>query len=293
MLLEVPKKSLLPDKIFDIAIYLALSPVEIRRLEHILNSEIKYQKSDLFSNSAWVRNIMEAQVNIEPGRPPSHSQHEIMFAKLHYFRHIIANIRDKVLTSNKIKRQWILALLFWDKQQLELRDRITTSNMGLVLNMAQHCKYANVEYGELISEGSMALLRVTECYDYRLGFQFSTYACRAIGKSFSRLAKKTYKYNHISQLNFDPTLEVDTTCQQLRQQRLSDSILQLRHYILGQRPELSEIEKEILRLRFSVGQYKGNPMTLKDIGSTLGLSKERIRQIQNQAVLKLGKIVRE
>ena len=51
--------------------------------------------------------------------------------------------------------------------------------------------------------------------------------------------------------------------------------------------DLSQIEQSVVDLRFSLlhGQHK--PLTLKQVGSKLGLTKERIRQIQNKALAKL------
>lgn len=272
---------------------LGLKACEMRRVIKILREGIKYHYDSRFLDPQWVWQNKQAEIEIEPGSPPSHHQHELMFARLHYYRFVLDRIRTRINNSIEFNPKLLVALIKWDMRQIKLRDFITTCNMGLVLNMVQNCKYGNMEYGELISEGSMALLRVTECYDYRLGFHFSTYACRAIGKSFSRLAKKYYKLNRISYVDYDPGLEVDNTCQQLRQQRTMDSINQLRYYVLGNHGNLSEVEKQVLKMRFSVGEFNGNQMTLKDIGSILGLSKERIRQIQNQAVDKLGWIVRD
>jgi RNA polymerase primary sigma factor len=48
---------------------------------------------------------------------------------------------------------------------------------------------------------------------------------------------------------------------------------------------LSEKEREILTLRFGLGD--DTPRTLREIGETLGISRERVRQIENQALTKL------
>lgn len=48
--------------------------------------------------------------------------------------------------------------------------------------------------------------------------------------------------------------------------------------------ELSEREKKILKMRFG---FEGEPMTLEEIGKKMGLSRERIRQIEEKAKLRL------
>ena len=48
---------------------------------------------------------------------------------------------------------------------------------------------------------------------------------------------------------------------------------------------INEREAMVLKLRF--GLYEGHPMTLGEIGKKLGLTRERVRQIQQRAVAKL------
>ena len=66
--------------------------------------------------------------------------------------------------------------------------------MPLVLAMVRRIRMPMVEFVDLISEGNKALLRSVEKFDVSRGFKFSTYACRAILKGFSRLATKTGSY---------------------------------------------------------------------------------------------------
>jgi RNA polymerase primary sigma factor len=50
---------------------------------------------------------------------------------------------------------------------------------------------------------------------------------------------------------------------------------------------LPEREKKILSMRFGLGD--DNPRTLEEIGEYFGLTRERIRQVQNEALMNLRK----
>jgi RNA polymerase primary sigma factor len=52
---------------------------------------------------------------------------------------------------------------------------------------------------------------------------------------------------------------------------------------------ISEREAAILRMRFGLGD--GEPMTLKDIGKQIGLTRERVRQIEGEALRKLNELI--
>jgi RNA polymerase primary sigma factor len=55
--------------------------------------------------------------------------------------------------------------------------------------------------------------------------------------------------------------------------------------VLDQMALLDDREAAVIRMRFGLG-HEG-PMTLREIGETLGLTRERVRQLENQARMKL------
>lgn len=54
---------------------------------------------------------------------------------------------------------------------------------------------------------------------------------------------------------------------------------------------IDEREAAILRLRYGLGEGQGDPMTLKEIGRIVGLTRERVRQIEREALRKLYKVM--
>ena len=66
------------------------------------------------------------------------------------------------------------------------KHALVLSNLGLVRNLAKRYAGASIPVAELVQEGSIALLRAVELFDYRRGLRFSTYAVWWIRNAFQR-----------------------------------------------------------------------------------------------------------
>lgn len=87
---------------------------------------------------------------------------------------------------NKYFAEVVLAEHLW----LNLRQKLASANSRLVLFIANQYKGGFLEFDDLVQEGQTGLLKAVDKFDYRLGFQFSTYAGywirQAISRSLSR-----------------------------------------------------------------------------------------------------------
>jgi len=222
-------------------------------------------------------------------------QERAIFERFNYARYRVFKILEAA--NNKTLKPSVLdELLVWARRAHDLRCRIVQLNMPLVLAMAKRIHLNGVDFAELISEGNMALLRSVDKFDPMRGFKFSTYACRAILKSFSRVAMRTSRYRGRFPTEFDPSLERSDFQDRMREDQRGDCLEELQLILAQNLARLNDIEQTVIRERFSLDgplPEGVKPKTLEQIGHLLGVTKERVRQIQNKALNKLRQTLEE
>ncbi len=217
-------------------------------------------------------------------------QETVLFLRYNY-----ARFRLTTLVTAQRKRfaaRRVEEILHWYRQSLIYRAALTNANMALVVAMAKRTRINSVEFGELVSEGNMALLRAVDKFDIARGFKFSTYACRAILKSFNRLATKTGTYRQHFPTEFDPEMERSDEMDRRHTDQRELAIEDLQRVLLANMAELSEVERTVVGARFAVAGNR-QVRTLEEVGRLVGLSKERVRQVQNEALSKLREALEE
>jgi RNA polymerase sigma factor (sigma-70 family) len=178
------------------------------------------------------------------------------------------------------------SIALWYGRVKENRDLLARANLALVLSMARRNTGRYLDLGELISEGNLALLHAIDGFDVSRGFKFSTYACRAMLKAFRRLLARVSRYHAVFPAEFDSTLE-QPTIQDDSEDRQA-VVAELQRILLDNRARLSEIEQTIIQSRFALCRNSGAPaMTLEEVSQIIGVTRERVRQIQNQALAKI------
>jgi len=207
-----------------------------------------------------------------------------LFLQYNYARYRLGKLAEAQNRRLSITRARLM--IEWYQKAKIARSNLVRANMALVLSMAKRTRIPNVEFSELVSEGNMALLRSVEKFDVARGFKFSTYACRAILKSFNRLATKTGRYRQHFPTEFDPELERSDYDVHKHQIQWDDSLDALREILSNNRARLSEVEKTIVMERFAIST-RGKGRTLAEVGRLVGLTNERVRQIQNLALDKI------
>jgi len=212
------------------------------------------------------------------------------FLQLNYCRYRVMRVVQK-FAGRRLSLEAALELLDWERRAAEARELIVRVNLPLVLAMAKRTRVSGVDFSDLISEGNLALMRAVEKFDCSRGYKFSTYACRAILKSFSRVATRCARYRGQFPTEFDPLLEKGDLLEQKRADVEEDCVDELKDILRRNLAHLSEVEQQVIRARFALGPSNGlepvEAKTLEQVGQMIGVTKERVRQIQNHALSKL------
>ncbi|WP_437226871.1 sigma-70 family RNA polymerase sigma factor [Planctomicrobium sp. SH661] len=164
----------------------------------------------------------------------------------------------------------------------EARTQLVQANLRLVIGLAHKFAAFPELVDEFISEGNLILINAVDKFDYTRGFRFSTYATHAVQRHFFRLMlrRQRRKQREVSSpvdflRNVSDVVEEESPFDP----KMAQALIQRFEDCLNPR------EQDILEQRFGL---RGNTSaTLKTIAEKVGLSKERVRQLQMTAIEKL------
>ncbi len=213
-----------------------------------------------------------------------------LFRKMNYLKCRAARLRGQL----DLSRPRSLLMDQIDKlydESVAVKNEIISANLRLVVSIAKRHVGPTENFFDLVSDGNMSLIRAVEKFDFARGNKFSTYASWAIMKNFARTIPDEHRQHdryRTSQSEMFTTTEDDRSDQyeqesaQLQRESQVEKILE----------RLDEREQKIIMSRFGLSQGH-EPLTLKEVGAQMGVTKERVRQIEARALSKLRKAVQE
>lgn len=210
-----------------------------------------------------------------------------LFRRFNYLKYRADRLRAKIKPSSP-NETLLDEIEFFLTKAHEAWNRLVQSNLRLVVSIARRFVDSNHSFDELVSDGQIALMNAIEKFDYSRGFRFSTYATHAIQRSYYRRIKNRQRdLTRVKSTAIEIMEEVpdrfdadDTSAEDFQR------IQNLMNWIDD---ELDERERYIVAARFGLNRDH-DARTLRVIGEEMGISKERVRQIQIRAITKLQEL---
>jgi len=207
-----------------------------------------------------------------------------LFRKFNFLKYKAAKLR-KGLDPARAKNRVMNEIESLYEQAVATKNQIVRANLRLVVSIAKRHVGVWDNFFELVSDGNMSLIRAVEKFDYARGNKFSTYASWAIMKNFAR----TIPDEHRQRDRFRTSnSEMFTATEERRSDQYEQESAQTQREVqIGKILErLDEREAKIIISRFGL-DHSHEPQTLKEVGAEMGVTKERVRQIEARALSKL------
>lgn len=165
------------------------------------------------------------------------------------------------------------------------RDRLVEANIRLVISIVKKFVNTNNSFDELLSEGIVGLMRAVEKFDFDRGFRFSTYATQVVRRnSYRTVVTNQQERQKVTSGLQDMEIDIsdEGRVSAIGEKRWHE----LRARLSEMLNDLDRREKLIIRARFSLGSHR-RVHTLQSLADRLGISKERVRQLERRAMDKL------
>jgi RNA polymerase primary sigma factor len=211
-----------------------------------------------------------------------------LFRLYNYLKYKADKLRGK-LDLNRVRTRDLKDIEQLLLQANVVKNRIIRANLRLVVSIAK--KHVGGPQGlfELISDGNVSLMMAVEKFDYSRGNRFSTYASWAIIRNFARsVPRERYQLDRFT-TGHDEVLDIAAALRTYDPNEVN--LPELRESLDAVLAQLTPRERTILIDHYGLDD-SGRSMTFDQLGRHLGISKERVRQIEIQALKKLRHILR-
>ena len=182
----------------------------------------------------------------------------------------------------------------------EARNILIERNLRLVAHVCKKYGTVNVEQDDLISIGTIGLIKGIKSFDSKKGVRLATYVSRCIEnellmhlRSIKKLGAEVYLEDTIGKDKDDNTVSLQEVLE--NDERSIEEEVDLKFKIKKLYEKMKEVlldrEKSIIEMRFGLDGRK--PRTQNQIAKMLGISRSYVSRIETKAINKLSKEIEE
>lgn len=171
-------------------------------------------------------------------------------------------------------------------------NQLVKHNLKFVVSIAKKYRsMTDVSFADLISEGNVGLIKAARKFDPSRNIRFSTYAVWWIKASINECInsyKGNIEYNFVDDMQMMNISEKECFYDEINSDFEKEmNNLQSRQSAIEDLVRcLEERERKIIMLSYGLGDVK-REMNLEEISKEMSLTKERVRQIKDNAIVKL------
>ena len=178
------------------------------------------------------------------------------------------------------------------------RDKLIEHNLRLVVFLAKKYENTGVDLEDLVSIGTIGLMKGVKTFSMDKNIKLATYASRCIDNEILMYLRKNKRVK--TEISFDESLSFDADGNELHLEDVlgtdADIVtkpledVENKHLMIEKVNKLAKRDKEIITLRYGLdGKVE---KTQKEVANILGISQSYISRIEKKVIKKLKNIVK-
>ena len=178
------------------------------------------------------------------------------------------------------------------------RDKLIEHNLRLVVFLAKKYENTRVDLEDLVSIGTIGLIKGIKTFSKDKNIKLATYASRCIDNEILMYLRKNKKVR--TEVSFDESLSFDPDGNELRLEDILGTDADIvtknleheteKNLVMEEINKLNYRDREIIVLRYGLMGHK--EMTQKDVADLLGISQSYISRIEKKVIKRLRNLVR-
>ena len=178
------------------------------------------------------------------------------------------------------------------------RNKLIEHNLRLVVFLAKKYDNTGTDLEDLVSIGTIGLIKAVNTYRLDKNIKLATYASRCIDNEILMYLRKNKRKK--GEVSFEDSLSYDAEGNELHLEDVLGTEKDIvtkglddeldKNLMLEEINKLAPRDKEIIELRYGLNKKK--EMTQKDVATLLGISQSYISRIEKKVIKKLKNIIK-